>query len=126
MYKRPTGETAAFADAAAVMVPEDWTGPAFPPLQMGDKSAPVRIYYWNAAHGAQELSASGRATPEHTGASFPHVAVYAGAKWTLMLALADRPDGYPLAFALWDGAAGDRDGSKWFSIWYVLAAAERP
>src|SRR5262249_23977283 len=35
LYKRPTAETAAFSDAAAVMVPIDWKGPGFPSLQMG-------------------------------------------------------------------------------------------
>src|SRR5262249_7446589 len=59
LYKRPTGATASFADAAAVMVPQRWTGPAFPSLQMGDRSSPVWLYYWNASRGAERLGAEG-------------------------------------------------------------------
>ena len=120
LYKRPTRETNAFPDAAAVMVPEKWTGPAFPALLMGDRSTPVRLYYWNASRGAEELKASGRATPEASGRTLTHRARYADGKWTLTLETPEMPDGYPLAFAVWDGQFGDRDGLKFFSIWYVL------
>jgi hypothetical protein len=120
LYKRPTGETNAFPDAAAVMVPEKWTGPAFPALLMGDRSTPVRLYYWNASRGAEELKASGRATPESVGHTLAHRARYADAKWTLTLETPEPPDAYPVAFAVWDGQFGDRDGLKFFSIWYVL------
>jgi hypothetical protein len=118
--KRPTGHTASFADAAAIMVPQDWHGPGFPSLQMGDKKNPVRLFYWNASHGAEELTATGRATPGRTGRTFAHQAVYAEGRWTLTAQLPDISDGYPLAFAVWDGEHQDRDGLKWFSIWYVL------
>jgi hypothetical protein len=120
LYKRPTGETAAFADAAAVMVPRHWMGPGFPSLQMGDKTTPVRLFYWNASRGAEELHAAGRATPTPTGQSVSARAVHEASKWTLTLELPDLPDGYPVAFAVWDGQVGDRDGLKCFSIWYVL------
>lgn len=120
LYKRPTGETAAFPDAAAVMVPDRWTGPSFPSLLMGDKHTPAHLYYWNASRGTEVLTASGRATPQPIGQSFPHRAQHAEAKWTVTLELPDLPDGYPVAFALWDGQFGDRDGLKFFSIWYVL------
>jgi hypothetical protein len=120
LRKRPTGHTASFPDAAAVMVPEKWSGPAFPSLLMGDKKSPVHLYYWNASRGAEVLAASGRATPQPTGKRFPHRARHDGAHWTLTLALPAPPAGYPLAFAVWDGGAGDRDGLKFFSVWYVL------
>jgi hypothetical protein len=120
LYKRPTGQTAAFADAAAVMVPERWSGPSFPSLLMGDKHAPARIFYWNASRGAEELTASGRATPSPTGNSISHRARHAAGRWTLTMELPDQSQGYPVAFAVWDGASGDRDGLKFFSIWYVL------
>jgi len=103
LYKRPTGATNAFPDAAAVMVPEKWSGPAFPALLMGDKSTPVRLFYWNASRGAEELKASGRATPERVGRALAHRARYSEGKWTLTLETAETPDGYPLAFAVWDG-----------------------
>jgi complex iron-sulfur molybdoenzyme family reductase subunit gamma len=121
LYKRPTGETSAFADAAAVMLPQKWSGGPFPSLVMGDRSTPVRLFYWNASRGAEELSATGRATPEPTGKTFAHRAAYADGRWTLTAELPAPPDGCPIAFAVWDGSTGDRDGLKFFSIWYVLA-----
>jgi hypothetical protein len=120
IYKRPTGATAAFADAAAIMVPEKWTGPSFPSLVMGDKTNPVRLFYWNASRGAEELSSSGRATPQPTGRLFPHRAEYADSHWTLTVVLPNQDDGTPLAFAVWDGAHNDRDGLKFFSVWYMV------
>jgi hypothetical protein len=120
IYKRPTGATSVFADAAAVMVPETWTGPGFPSLMMGDADNPVRLFYWNASRGAEELTAIGRATPKPAGRTFTHRAAYADGHWTLTAALPDQADGTPLAFAVWDGAHGDRDGLKFFSVWYVV------
>jgi hypothetical protein len=120
LYKRPTGATAVFADAAAVMVPENWTGPEFPSLQMGDRHAPAKLYYWNASTGAEVLKSSGRATPQPVGQAVPHSARHSKAGWALILELPDLPTGYPTAFALWDGEYGDRDGLKFFSIWYAL------
>jgi hypothetical protein len=120
IYKRPTGETSTFADAAAIMVPERWTGPAFPSLVMGDAKNPVRLFYWNASRGAEELSATGRATPKPSGRAFGHRAEYADGHWALTAALPDKADGTPVAFAVWDGAHNDRDGLKFFSVWYVL------
>jgi hypothetical protein len=125
LYKRPTGETSTFPDAAAVMVPERWTGPAFPSLLMGDAHSPARLYYWNASRGAAVLSAAGRATPQPTGESFLHRGLHAGGRWTLTVGLPEPPDDYPAAFAIWDGAYGDRDGLKFFSVWYVLSRAGR-
>jgi hypothetical protein len=120
LYKRPTGATSAFADAAAIMVPDKWTGPGFPSLMMGDAENPVRLFYWNASRGAEELSATGRATPKPSGRTFAHRAEHAGGQWTLTAALPDQADGTPLAFAVWDGAHDDRDGLKFFSVWYVV------
>src|SRR5262245_43154266 len=120
LYKRPTGETSAFPDGAAVMLPDQWTGPSFPSLLMGDKHSPARLYYLSAARGTAVLAASGRATPQPSGRSFPFRAQHADGKWTLTMEVPDQPEGYPIAFAIWDGEIGDRDGLKFFSIWYVL------
>jgi DMSO reductase family type II enzyme heme b subunit len=120
LYKRPTGATAAFADAAAVMVPDTWTGPEFPSLLMGDRHAPAKLYYWNASTGAEVLKSSGRSTPQPIGQTVPHRARHTKVGWTVILELPDLPNGYPIAFALWDGEYGDRDGLKFFSIWYAL------
>jgi hypothetical protein len=120
LYKRPTGETSAFADAAAVMIPDNWTGPSFPSLLMGDKHTPAILYYWNASRGAAELVASGRATPQPNGQTFPFRAHHSNNQWTLTMAIPNPRDSYPIAFAIWDGQLGDRDGLKFFSIWHVL------
>jgi DMSO reductase family type II enzyme heme b subunit len=118
--KRPTGHTSTFPDAAAVMIPKSWNGPAFPSLLMGDKKNPARIFYWNASRGAEELTASGRATPQSTGKTLPHHARHDGARWILTIIIPGCADGYPVAFAIWDGQHGDRDGLKFFSVWYIF------
>jgi hypothetical protein len=120
LYKRPTGETAAFADAAAVMVPDRWTGPAFPSLLLGDKQSPACLYYWSASRSARVMTAAGRATPQPTGQTIPHRARHENGQWVVTIELADQPDGYPAAFAVWDGEFADRDGLKFFSVWHVL------
>ena len=79
---------------------------AFPSLQMGDAKNPVRIFYWNASRGAEELAASGRTTPKATGRRSHHKAEHAANKWRLTLELPDQPDGMPMAFAMWDGGDG--------------------
>jgi hypothetical protein len=120
LYKRPTGQTAAFADAAAVMVPQSWGGGAFPSLVMGDKKGPVRLYYWSATRGGAELTASGRAHVEATRGAFRHQARHQAGQWALTLEVPRPPAGSPVAFAVWDGAAGDLAGMKFVSVWFVL------
>jgi hypothetical protein len=123
LYRRPTTETNTFPDAAAVMVPESWGGGAFPALMMGDRTSSVRMFYWSASGPADrgdELSAHGRASPRPTGRAFALKAAHADGKWALTAELPAQADGSPIAFAVWDGAYGDRDGLKFFSIWYVL------
>jgi hypothetical protein len=125
IYKRPTAHTRTFADALAVMVPEGPPGASFPSLMMGDQHSPAHLYYWNASRGAEELTATGRTTPSRSGKTFPHRSRHAQGKWTLTMEVPTRPAGTPVAFAVWDGEAGDRDGLKWFSVWYVLVAVEK-
>lgn len=122
LYKQPTGETSTFADAAAVMVPEKWGGGGFPSVVMGDQTTPSNIFYWNASRGTQVLRSSGRATQKPTGDTFNHQANYLEGKWILVDELPDQPDGTPMAFAIWDGQFQDRDGLKFFSVWYVLGS----
>ncbi len=120
-YKRPTGATSQFPDAAAVMVPDNWNGPAFPSLMMGDAEHTATLFYWNATRGTAALTARGRVTPQPIrGVTVAHRASHADGRWTLTLDLPAQPAGYPLAFAVWDGAHQDRDGLKFFSIWYTL------
>jgi hypothetical protein len=120
IYKRPTSETSAFPDAAAVMVPQE-PKVAFPSLAMGDKNNPTRIFYWNASRGTQELTSTGRAMQKPTGRDFPARSDHADGKWTVVMQIPELIEGCPIAFAVWDGEFQDRDGLKFFSIWYVLA-----
>lgn len=120
LYHRPTAETNTFADAAAIMVPEQWSGGRFPSLQMGDRANPVKLYFWNASRGAEEVDATGRATTKGTGKTLAHTAKHAEGKWTVVLEVPDCADGCPLAFAVWNGETDDRNGQKFFSIWYAL------
>ena len=120
LYKRPTAHTSAFADAAAVMVPDPWNGGAFPSVVMGDGKNPVRLYYWNASRGGDQLVASGRARVESTGKTVRCQARHADGRWAVTLELPTLPAGCPVAFAVWDGEIADRDGMKCFSVWYVV------
>jgi len=128
LYKQPTNETATFSDAAAVMIPEGWKGPAFPSLVMGDEKTPAILYHWSAARGTGVLRARGRANTTRLDRSFPARAVHRDGKWTATLEIpAPAIDaGYPVAFAIWDGGHGDRDGLKFFSVWYVLSPPPSP
>lgn len=124
LYHRPTEHTSSFPDAAAVMIPDAWTGPGFPSLMKGDTNDSATFYYWNGSRGGSVLSATGRATIHPIpGATLAYRAGWSDGHWTVVMSMPDQPDGYPVAFAVWDGSQGNRDGLKFFSIWYVLAAA---
>ncbi len=118
--KVPTEAEDRFFDAAAVMVPDRPGSELNPSLQMGDAEHPVHIYYWNSTRGAMLMTASGRATTRRTGQSFPAGAIYQGNQWMVTFELPDQPAGAPLAFAIWNGSQKDRDGRKYFSVWYSL------
>jgi hypothetical protein len=110
-----------FFDAAAVMFPSNLsTGVESPSLQMGDSRLPVTIYYWNAARGPMLMNAQGRGTTQRSGEGFPARGVYRGGVWQVTLQLPAVPNGVPLAFAVWNGSQQDRDGRKYFSVWYRL------
>ena len=108
-----------FSDACAVMVPaKPVTGDLNPSLQMGDADHPVRIFVWDSTRGAAVMDASGRETTKRTGQSFPAQGQYANGKWSVTLQVADLKAGTPFAVAIWNGSQQDRDGRKYFTIWY--------
>jgi hypothetical protein len=114
-----SGATDRFFDACAVMVPaRPGTGDLFPSLQMGDAAHPVRIYFYDLTRGAAVMEASGRSTTRRTGQGFPARSLYAGRRWQVTLELPELAPGAPLAVAVWNGRQQDRDGRKYFSIWY--------
>jgi complex iron-sulfur molybdoenzyme family reductase subunit gamma len=118
-FKVPTIAGNRFFDAAAVMVPAKPGSALNPSLQMGDPEHPVRIYYWNSVRGAALMEARGRSTTRRTGQSFPAASVYQDGHWTVTFEMSDQPAGTPMAFAVWDGSQMDRDGRKYFSVWYT-------
>ncbi len=108
-----------FSDACAVMIPaKPAAGDLNPSLQMGDGGHPVRIFVWDATRGAAVMEASGRETTKRTGQSFPAQGQYAAGKWTVTLQIPDLRPGTPFAVAIWNGSQQDRDGRKYFTIWY--------
>lgn len=108
-----------FSDACAVMIPaKPVTGDLNPSLQMGDADHPVRIFVWDGTRGGAVMEATGRETTKTTGQSFPAKAEYAGGKWTVTMQISDLKAGAPFAVAIWNGSQQDRDGRKYFTIWY--------
>jgi DMSO reductase family type II enzyme heme b subunit len=108
-----------FSDACAVMVPaKTITGDLNPSLQMGDPDHPVHIFVWDSTRGAAVMEATGRETTKRTGQSFPAQAQYAAGKWAVTLQIPDLRAGTPFAVAIWNGSQQDRDGRKYFTIWY--------
>ena len=108
-----------FSDACAVMTPaKPVTGDLNPSLQMGDAGHPVHIFVWDSTRGAAVMEASGRETTKRTGQSFPAQGQYAAGKWTVTLQIPDLRAGAPFAVAIWNGSQQDRDGRKYFTIWY--------
>ena len=118
--KVPTESEDRFFDAAAIMVPIRPGATSNPSLQMGDPANPVHIYYWNAVRGALLMEAQGRSTTRRTGQTFPAAAGYQNEQWTVTFEMPDQPAGTPMAFAIWNGSQKDRDGRKYFSVWYRL------
>lgn len=125
-WRDPTEEKTAaapdgFADGCAVMVPaKPVQGDLNPSLQMGDAQNPVVLYYFDAARGPAVMEAAGRGTTRRTGKAFPARAARSGPNWQVTLELPELPAGTPFSIAIWNGKQQDRDGRKYFSIWYPL------
>jgi DMSO reductase family type II enzyme heme b subunit len=114
-----SGATDRFSDACAVMIPaKAVTGDLNPSLQMGDADHPVRIFVWDSTRGAAVMEATGRETTKRTGQTFPAQGQYANGKWSVTLQVPDLNAGTPFAVAIWNGSQQDRDGRKYFTIWY--------
>jgi hypothetical protein len=108
-----------FSDACAVMAPADADAAGVSPsLQMGDAAHPVQIFFWDATRGPAVLEAKGRETTHRTGQAFPAQSQWADGRWIVTMQLPELPTGTPLAVAIWNGDQQDRDGRKYFSVWY--------
>jgi hypothetical protein len=108
-----------FSDACAVMISaKPVAGDLNPSLQMGDAGHPVRIFVWDSTRGAAVMEATGRETTKRTGQVFPAQGQYANGKWFATLQIGEMKAGTPFAVAIWNGSQQDRDGRKYFTIWY--------
>lgn len=120
-YTLQTETPAHFADAFCLMVPVR-RGPteALPSLVMGAADEPVELYYWRAGQSLQALSGHGRGTTATQPTAAPGSAARDGDGWTITLAVPGVTQGTPVSFAIWDGARQQRDGLKFYSLWYEI------
>ena len=73
---------------------------------------------WDSTRGPAVMEAGGRETTKRTGQTFPAQARYAGGKWTVAMQIPVLQTGATFAIAIWNGSQQDRDGRKYFTIWY--------
>ena len=121
IYKKPTGKTDLFGDAAALMLPAEKGGRA-PGIMMGDPYREVRIVLWRAGTGVEALRGRGRGTVEKAKDAAGLSAVHGrnGGRRQVTFTVKDFDPELPVAFAIWEGASGDRNGYKWYSPWYLV------
>jgi len=121
IYKRHTEQAGRFADGACAMVPRRrGSHDHYPSMMMGDAANPVDLFYWRAGLGFQKLRAAGRGTVAKAGQRAEGRASWADGRWSVVFILRQAPARTPICFALWDGAREQRDGLKYFSLWYEL------
>jgi complex iron-sulfur molybdoenzyme family reductase subunit gamma len=125
-----------FVDAAAVQFPVDTS--SRPPIAMGGTDNRVNVWYWSGDGGTQELLAGGVGTTT----TFPSPAVDANAShaddtWTVVYTRdvaatggnrsdLGSTDTLDVAFAVWNGANGERSGQKAVSEWHYFLTGTGP
>lgn len=126
-----TDSVRAFADAAAVQLPVSTE--SRPPIAMGSADERVNVWYWNAADGNESLLAGGAGSTTRIPESAVETrATHAGDRWTVVFSrplASDRANVTDVdpnrdvnaAFAVWEGANGERSGQKAASEWYYLS-----
>jgi hypothetical protein len=121
IYKKHSVGVGTFPDAFCAMVPVK-RGPhaTYPSMMMGEKQQPVDLCFWKAGTGFQLLGAHGRASTAKTKTPLAGKAVREGGQWKVTMVLHNLTSGTPVCFAVWDGAREQRDGIKYFSLWYEV------
>lgn len=124
---RQTGDTTAFADAAAVMHPGS---PEAPLMTMGKPGAPVNAWYWRADEdgSGRHIVAEGFGTTRTLDTTLVRTrSTWSGGRWRVVIArslrapeeagAAQLAPGQETRFgiAVWQGSAGERAGIKAFS-----------
>ena len=121
IYKAHSRDLVTFADAVCVMLPRRrGRHGSYPSQMMGERGAPVDLFYWSSERGFRRLNAHGRATTA-PGEEAPKGAVLRGdEEWSVVFELKGIDPHTPIAFAVWDGGRDQRDGLKYFTPWYEV------
>ncbi len=121
IYKLHSQETNVFPDAMCVMVPQE-RGPQviYPSVMMGEGTKPVDLFYWKAGVGFELLNAHGRTSTASTRKPVQGNARRDSDGWTVTIVIPNLTVQTPVCFAIWDGAKEQRDGLKYFSLWYEV------
>lgn len=122
VYPKQTESTSAFPDALCIMVPKKrGEHTSYPTVIMGEPKKPVDLYFWKAGEGFSRLSAHGRASVEaEANSTLEGTAVRDGDGWSVVMEVENMMPGTPTCFAVWDGAKEQRDGLKYYSLWYEI------
>ncbi len=121
IYKKHSEGVSTFPDAFCAMVPVK-RGPhaVYPSMMMGEKQQPVDLCFWKAGDGFQLLGAHGRASTAKTKTQLAGKSVREDGRWIVTMVLPNVTPGTPICFAIWDGALEQRDGIKYYSLWYEV------
>ncbi len=130
-----THDIGRFPDAVAVQWPIRYgAGVRLPYVGMGHKGHAVALWFWRAGGSAEMLAAEGfgSLTPQPSDGVIAR-SVWDRGRWKVVFkrSLAAPQGAYvrlepasaglvPLAFAVWNGEAGQRDGDKFLSPWLLL------
>lgn len=122
-------EIQSFADGVAMQVPVD--PESAPDIALGSQDAKVNVWYWSADEGTEELLAGGQGTiTEMSESTVETEAVHEDGTWTVVMhrslavddenrAPLDTGTDVDVAFAVWDGANGERSGHHAVSEWFT-------
>jgi complex iron-sulfur molybdoenzyme family reductase subunit gamma len=124
-----------FPDALAIQWPIRYGhGIKLPYVGMGHAGHPVAVWFWRADGRVETLAAEGfgSLTPQPSDGVLVN-SVWKRGRWSVVLkrSLRTEPGAsvqldpavaglVPVAFAVWSGEAGQRDGDKLFSSWRLL------
>ncbi len=124
-----------FADGVAVQVPAE-TG-THPGIALGSQDTMVNVWYWSATGDTQEIIAGGPGTITTMDGTVSTTSEYSDGSWTVVFARDLTVDGenraqiemqhdVDTAFAVWNGANGERSGHHAVSDWYHYPLGPEP
>lgn len=121
IYKEHTENTNQFGDAVCLMLPAS-SAPleSYPSMMMGDLMNQVNLLFWQAGRGFSMLQAHGRATTEETKQELSGKSFRTEKGWIVIIQIPNLTASTPVCFAVWDGSKQQRDGMKYYSLWYEI------